>query len=104
MATITFIDPHTNFLPDQTKQITSTQVETHNDGSKTFRILFGKEKITFNSEEYQFIKNAVVMDMENDEDDELDEYMCPDCGIMRDVEEMCNPDGRCDYCQDSDEE
>jgi len=35
--------------------------------------------------------------------DELDEYQCPSCGEMRDVEKMCNPDGSCDYCQDDPE-
>ena len=32
---------------------------------------------------------------------EKDDFMCPDCGEMRDVEEMCNKDGRCDFCNSS---
>lgn len=32
--------------------------------------------------------------------EELDEYPCPECGEMRDVEKMCNPNGTCDSCQE----
>lgn len=31
-------------------------------------------------------------------EEERDEYMCPSCGEMRDIEEMCNKDGACDHC------
>jgi hypothetical protein len=34
-------------------------------------------------------------------EDERDEYQCPSCGEMRDVEKMCNPDGACDDCQET---
>ncbi len=30
--------------------------------------------------------------------EERDEYQCPECGQMRDVEEMCNENGSCDFC------
>lgn len=34
-------------------------------------------------------------------EDELDVYMCPSCGEDRDVEQLCNSDGSCDFCQES---
>jgi hypothetical protein len=35
---------------------------------------------------------------EETEETERDEYLCPECSEMRDVEEMCNENGACDWC------
>lgn len=32
--------------------------------------------------------------------EDKDEYQCPSCGEMKDVEKMCNHDGSCDDCQE----
>ncbi len=37
--------------------------------------------------------------MKNLVTNEKDEYMCPSCGEMWDIEEMCNEDGCCNICQ-----
>lgn len=112
MATFKIMDPATNETQEVEKTISSTCFEVHPDGSCEFHLRFGNEQISFNNDELQILDAAMEgrdkeEDWEDEEEedwlDERDEYLCPECGEMRDVEEMCNPNGACDKCQDEEE-
>jgi hypothetical protein len=93
-------------------EVSSTCFEKDKEGRITFEIRLGECAVKFDAEDFEFLLETFKshiddedeeFDEDEDEwlnggDDERDEYPCPECGEMIDVQQLCNPSGTCNSC------